>query len=455
MTAIVTDSLKRELANLLFKNIANTVDSDEFYIGIGKSDPYNDADTIINPSRTIREERIARANLQSVKKVNDTSFVIPRYNWTSGTLYTGYNDEVVGIPVNSYYVLTEDNEVYMCVQQGRNALGSVVPSTVKPNYITAGVDQTKLFQTGDGYRWKFMYALPASRANAFLSANYVPIQYIEWEQSGDSAGLNTFELQQVSIQRNAVPGQILGVNLINRGTGYTSTPTVTVVGNGSGALATATIAGGQIVKIEMNNESAALGAGYDFANIEISGGGGAGASARPIIGPIKGLGANALDDLKSNSVMLNIKPDGDEDGEFIADNDFRQITVFKNIKERGTTDNLTQTSALALRSIRVGDTATFTIDKLIRGNTSNAAGFIDHIDSDIIYYHQNENSGFGVFQVSEIVAESDGDGTDTITSVATQSIADAFSGDLLYIENRARVIRDPAQQEDIKVVISI
>ena len=95
------------------------------------------------------------------------------------------------------------------------------------------------------------------------------------------------------------------------------------------------------------------------------------------------------------------------------------------------------------------------VDKLIRGGTSDAAAFIDDIDSDRIYFHQNENTGFGVFQNGETLAESDGSGTGTIDSASSTSLADAFSGELLYIENRARVIRDAAQQEDIKVIITI
>lgn len=455
MTAIVTDSLKRTLANLLFNDISNSTDSDEYYIGIGKSDPYNEEDTTINPVRTTREERNARANVQSVKKVSDTSFVIPRYNWTGGTIYSAYNDNTTGIPTNTYYVLTEDNEVYICLQQGKNDLGTTVASTVKPSYTAAGVGQTNAFETADGYRWKFLYSLSASRSNAFLSANFVPIQVIDWNEPGDSAGLDTFELQQLAIQNAAKPGQVLGVTVTSGGTGYTTTPTVNIVGNGSSAAATATISGGSVVKIEMNNESAALGSGYDFANIEISGGGGTGAAARPIIGPINGIGADVREDLKSSSIMLNVKPDGAEGGAFVVGNDFRQVTVFKNMQERGTDTILSATNARALRSLKVSSTSSFSIDKLIRGATSDAAAFIDDLDSDTIFYHQNENTGFGVFQNGETIAESDGSGTDTIDSAGTQSIADAFSGDLLYVENRARVIRDAAQQEDIKVIITV
>ena len=76
MAAIVTDSLRKEVGELLFDNST----SGRFYIGIGKSDTYDSSDNTITPIRTKLEDRRARENLLSVRKVNNTSFVIPRYN---------------------------------------------------------------------------------------------------------------------------------------------------------------------------------------------------------------------------------------------------------------------------------------------------------------------------------------------------------------------------------------
>lgn len=452
MAATVTDSLKKLIGDLLLEQISNNADSNEYYIGIGKADEYNETDTLVDPVRTLREEREARNNLQSIKKVADISFVVTRYNWTSGTTYTGFNDNVVGIPTNPYYVMTEDNQVYICLQQGKNALGQTIPSTVKPSYSTAGVNNDQAFQTSDGYRWKFLYQLSAARANSFLSANYVPIEFV----SGDSGSLNTFELDQLQVQTAAKPGQILGVTLTSGGTGYTSTPTVTFRGDGTNAEATATISGGSIVKIEMNNESAGLGTGYTAANVEISGGGGTGASARPVIGPTSGIGADPRDDLKASLIMLNTKPSGTESGTFIVDQDFRQIVVLKNPERPDSDTQLTLTSARGLKYLRMtAPASTFTNDKLLRGATSGAAAFIDDIDSDLIYYHQNENTGFGAFQDGETLNESDGAGAGTIADADLRGIVDPFSGELLYVENRARIVRNVVQQEDIKVVIAI
>ena len=134
MVAIVTDPLRKKFANLLFQEIQNSTDNNEYFLGIGKSDPYDATDTIITPARTLKDERIARGNLQSVKKVTGNSFVIPRYNWTAGAIYSAWSDASIGIPTNSYYVLTEDNEIYICIQQGKNAAGASNTSIVKPSF---------------------------------------------------------------------------------------------------------------------------------------------------------------------------------------------------------------------------------------------------------------------------------------------------------------------------------
>lgn len=456
MASIITDKLRKQVADALLTEITNATDANQYYIGIGKSDQYDDSDNVVTPIRSLREERLARSNLQSIKQVSSqgVSFVIPRYNWTSGSVYSGFNDNAAGLPTNTYYVLTETNEVYLCLQQGKNVLGVPSVSTVQPNYNTAGVSAIQAFQTADGYRWKFMYAISAIRASNFLSANYVPVQKI-----ADSSGaptLTPLEVQQAQIQEAAVPGQILGVNITNGGTGYTSAPTVTFRGNGSNAAATATISGGVVVKVEMNNESAGLGSGYDYASVVFSGGSPTtAATGRAIIGPLAGLGADVRDDLKATSLMITAKPNGDEGGTFLIDNqDFRQIVLFKNIQYKDSDGVFTGLTGKALRSFQIDSSSTLTVDNLISGDSASA--YIDQISGTTLFYHQNENTGFGTF-ANEPVTD-DGGGTASILnaldSAGRGAEVDAFSGDVLYIENRAPIIRSSIQSEDIKIVLT-
>lgn len=456
MVAIVTDPLRLKFADLLLTEVSSTSDNNEYYIGIGKADTYDSSDTVATPVRTLEEEREARNNILSVKKVTGTSFVIPRYNWSSGAIYSGLQDDFVGIPSNSYYVMTEDNEVYICLQQSKNASGQANTSTVKPSYTDAGVNQDQAFETSDGYRWKLMFALSAARANTFLSSGFIPVEKV----TVDSASANAFELQQIRVQQAAVGGQILGVEIVNGGTGYSSAPTITFKGNGSSAAATATISGGAIVKIEMNNESAALGSGYDYASATVTGN----ASLRPIIGPSAGVGADARADLKSSSLMFNIKTEGTVNDTFTADNDFRQILLLRNLEEIDSASAgplYRGASSRAGRFLTISGTiganaSGYAVDQKMTGGTSGVTAFIDELDSsggNKIFFHQNSNTIAGNFTDGETITTTGG--SVTVDSGNKHSLVDNHTGDLLYIENRARVVRSSAQTEDIKVIITV
>ena len=455
MTAIVTDPFKRKLANDLLTEVQSSTDSSEFYIGIGKTDTYDSSDTTINPVRYLFEERIGRGNLESIKKVTASSLVVPRNNWTSGNTYSAWNDKQQGYPTNPYYVLTEDNEVYICLQQSKSSTGTANASTVKPSFSTAGVNQSQAFETSDGYRWKLLYAISAGEASSFLTSAFNPVQIV----TVDSGSATITQLQQLNIQNTVTPGQIIGVEVVNGGSGYSSAPTLTFRGNGTGAAATATIDGGAIVKVEMNNESGGLGSGYDYASLSFTGN----ATLRPIIGPRDGIGKNAPADLKSSSIMLNIKPEGSETGTFNITNDFRQISLFKNLD---LTDSASPGGRFSGVSAKVNrnmtltqdiSTTGFAVDEIITGGTSGVTAIIDEVDSGggkIIRFHQNEKTQNGNFTDGESLTGSLG-ASGTVDSGNLFGSIDIYSGDILYIENRARIVRSASQTEDIKIILTV
>ena len=181
MAAIITDPLKKQLVQTVFDEVTNN--TKRYYIGIGRSEQWDSSETVPTPTDTPRTIRNLRAGLQSIRTGADVTYVVPRYNWSSGAIYNAYDDDFASIPTNTYYVLTEDNQVYICLQQSKSATGAAQPSTVKPTGTT-----TKPFKTADGYIWKFLYALSAARASAFLSANFVPTEKIL--DSAGGAGLS-------------------------------------------------------------------------------------------------------------------------------------------------------------------------------------------------------------------------------------------------------------------------
>lgn len=469
MAATITADMRRRFIDE-FKNDADSA-SVNYYIGISRSEDWNDSDVAPTPENTEKEQRNFRHGLQSVKKTSDYSFVIPRVNWTSGTTYAAYDDSVVAHPTVPYYAMTANNAVYVCLRQGTNSAGVAQPSTVEPTGSS-----TKGIITSDGYAWKLLYTVGTLDAAKYKSANFIPVKL---QGATDSSSPAT-DVEQLTVQNAAIPGrQIVGISLDSGGAGYSSGPTVTIIGDGdlttnSGAHATATVSGGAVVKIVMNDDSSGaanaieMGQGFNFASVTLSGGGSPTkpAVARVVFGPKAGFGADPRDDLRSRAIMFNAKPVGTEDGEFIVGNSFRQIGLLRNPLQTDSASSgvaFTLSDGNCLRRLQMASVSSnFTQGSLMTGGTSGAKAYVDKTDSDEIWYHQTEGTGFTQFQEAEAVTDAAGgagntqaSGTDGDTLAYHEPKVNKYSGELLYVENRAAVTRAADQTEDIKVIIEI
>lgn len=450
--AIVTNRIKKQVIESIKTDIADS--DNNYFIGIGRSEDWNDSDIAPTVLNSAREERNFRLGLQSVKNINDYSFVVPRYNWSSGAIYSAYDDTQVGYPAQSYYVMNDNNQVYMCIQQGKNASGQAQVSTVQPTGNTTGTP----FDTADGYIWKFLYSIGALDANKFVSANYIPVELVTTTDSDSPAAV----IEQKAVQDAAIVGQVIGYAMDSGGAGYSSTPTVTVRGDGTKAKAAATLSGGQVVKVELIDSSGdyTLGSGYNFADVILTGGSPTKpAAVRPILSTPLGLGADPRDDLRSTAIMFNAKPEGVEGDDFIIGNDFRQVGLIKNLKDSAGTVDFTESTGLALKKLVFSSvTSEFTADNTILGGTSGVKALIDKVDSSNVWYHQTEATGFGNFDSGESITETDGNGAGTLNASFAPYVnpeVDTMSGEVLYIDNRGAVTRSAEQTEDIKIVIQI
>lgn len=451
--AIVTNPLKKQVISDIQSDFADSAEN--YFAVIGRSEDWNDSDVAPTAVNTAREERNFRLGIQSAKNIIDLSFVVPRYNWSSGAIYSAYDDAQVGYPAQTYYVMNDNNQVYMCIQQAKNASGQAQVSTVQPSGNTTGTP----FDTADGYIWKFLYSISALDANKYVSANYLPIK-LQGATDSDSPAA---DVEQLAVQNAAVVGQIVGYAVDSGGAGYTSTPTVTVAGNGTKAKAGATISGGQVVRVELIDSSGnyTLGSGYDYADVTITGGGSPTkpASVRAILSTPLGLGGDPRDDLRSTAIMFNTKPEGTEGSDFIVGNDFRQVGLMKDLKDSSGSVDFTASTGIGLKQLKLSSVTTgFTADNTIEGSTSGVQALIDKVDSSNIWYHQTEVTGFGNFDSGENITETDGNGAGVLNASFAPYInpeIDTFSGKLLYLDNRAAITRATDQTEDIKIVIQI
>jgi hypothetical protein len=214
MSFLLKDTIHSVLADSVYNEILSR--RSNYYYFIGKVIEWENPDVPETPEATTDYEYDTRNSIISVKRIpiSDISYVVPRRDWSSGTVYDEYNGNYsVDNPASSgatslksarFYVLTPDFNVYKCLF---NKNGSA--STVSP----IGTDALPI-TTNDGYVWKFMYTLPLSLRNRFLTETFMPVQ---------KSVLNTFYSN----------GEVDRVVIDNPGDGYSGNSIVTLTVNGT------------------------------------------------------------------------------------------------------------------------------------------------------------------------------------------------------------------------------
>jgi hypothetical protein len=124
---------------------------------------------------------------------SDCIQMVPRYDWVPGQVYAKFSTDDANLFSKNFYVVTDDRNVYKCVDNNYE-----VNSTVKPTVTsTRGI-----FHTGDGYAWKYMYTIPADTDDKFSTSNFIPV------------------VANNSVKANAVPGTVDSVSLSSLGNNY-------------------------------------------------------------------------------------------------------------------------------------------------------------------------------------------------------------------------------------------
>jgi hypothetical protein len=287
-SSLIKTILHKSLAEGVYRDVVTR--SSNYYYFLGKTLAWGDELNPPYPVDSYAYERLVRSDIITMKQIgpSDVSFVIPRRNWTTGTIYDMYDDEysteILGLNIVSggtsytslptitvtggggsgasftavvfdgqiidvdlvskgsgytsvptvtvtggngtgadlravlniassgaqkledctFYVMTEDYNVYKCLDNNNNA-----QSTIKP----LGTDVTPI-ETSDGYRWKYMYNVPINLRNKFLSDDQIPVI---------SALTNQFYSN----------GSLDSIIINNKGSGYSAATITVSSGTGS------------------------------------------------------------------------------------------------------------------------------------------------------------------------------------------------------------------------------
>lgn len=124
---------------------------------------FDTQDTLVTPYvNMIMGKQIANTNL---------NFVITNIPYVANTVFAMYDDQDTNLNNEQFYCITNEGTFYHIWKCLDNNLGA--PSTVQPSYA-AGVN-TILYQTSDGYRWKYMTSIDNGVAINFATPSWFPI----------------------------------------------------------------------------------------------------------------------------------------------------------------------------------------------------------------------------------------------------------------------------------------
>ena len=326
--SILKSGLKTSLLEAFYNEILTN--SNNYYYFLGKTLPWNGGDSIETPDDSAMYESKTRDEMILLKKVTsaDVSYIIPRHDWLSGTVFDMYDDAVgteyfisnatwalgivtatsvghgliigdsitildgvpsgyngtftvtgtttdtfnysvainpgmyevpgtivdpvtgkvttivgakavfcstsnaISLSTSKFYCMTSDYHVYKCLD---NNGGS--PSTVKP-YATS----FKTLNTSDGYIWKYMYTVPVSSRNKFMTIYDIPVTTAIRNQYYAKGSINStivtsygydYEVgTELIVNGNgyleANPARIVSYSIIDQGSGYSIAPTLTI-----------------------------------------------------------------------------------------------------------------------------------------------------------------------------------------------------------------------------------
>lgn len=479
------------------------LDNDNFYMFVGRSLPYPDE---TNPDPNYENDFDGGAfhheQMYFGVKLQETNFsyMVPKYQWTAGTVYSQYDDKDTDLPGSEFYVINSSNNVFKCID---NAGGA--KSTVEPTSTVFGGLPT---ETADGYRWLFMYGLSGQDMTKFSTGSFIPVKVDANVQSAaidggimnikvvsggsqypfNSGTLGNISDRTIAIAANASSQQnyyanctltVFGqgnlitnlkiansflqgntvyittansfnANQATQGFQYQIAPSLKVTGTGDGCEG----------YFEVNPSSGSIesvvifksGSGYVQATANAVSGVafGSGAVLRPIISPPGGHGSSIYSELYSQ--WMGVTGSFSNTYGFAENVTIRTVGVLRNptvYNSNGTPFSNTTFNQLTTLNVANTTAQAFSLGEKIIGNISGAAGAVAFCNTTVTLI-----SGLtGTFIDGEILTGQTSLVQYTLANVASTPDLATYSGEILYAQNVLASPRSASTSEQIKLVL--
>ncbi len=477
-TKTITDYFRLHNVKQFRESINETANS-VYYVFAGRHLAYANGDSSIQSVNNSVDEILYTAYDEMIfgKRVsaNDVCSVIPRYDWTYGTVFTPYRSDQILVN-EPYYVCINAISAYHIFKCLDNNNGA--NSLVAPDVTQTSPDDEFYSTSEDGYVWKYMYSVDATTFNKFSTAEFIPV--VANSQVSGNAVSGSIDVIQVSyrgsnyntfltntfistdlrvggdptkynIANNAASNNDFYVGsfiYITNGTGqgqgskivdytvvgstktitienafntaldatsvYQITPSVSITGDGSGIVARAlvnTSSSNSISQIEILNR----GSGYTYAIANVvgnTGGSTNNAVLDVVLGPKGGHGFDAEYELGATALCISSRFSNNESGTIPTENDFRTIGIIK--------DPLYANVTLTITSL----TGSFAVGESVTQANSLATGVVTSFDSVSSLSLTNVN---GVFVTNQTVTGGTSGATANATSFLISGKAKSFN----------------------------
>ena len=420
---------------------------------------------------------------------HNRSYYVIRVNANTIKLAASYDDADTGVAIDftSYglgdaHTLTfEGTKVYL---SGGTGSGATATAVITDGVIT-GIN---VVEGGLGYTGARASASLGTGATAdevtsvtvdepgsgfsFANISFIPVAgdtITETATASAVLGFTEGGTPQENVEAAATPGTIDRIVILSGGNSYIQgDASVSIVGDGQDAQAALTLTNGEVTGITITNP----GSGYSFAEISVvnatSGSPGNGARFRAIISPYGGHGSNPQKELFARSLSMTVSLTNETSDTFL-NNDFRQLGIIKNPKIHGSRDNFTSNTGNCCYVIAINNPEDVDYDDVIETDDggrfivvqkedSNNNGVVDRIHLlpiiPRIYPSSNLTNATQELSLGSLVLFDVGTVLEPRLVSFLEPEVDNRTGEIIYLDNRVKIIRTSDQVEKIRALIN-
>lgn len=267
-----------------------------------------------------------------------------------------------------------------------------------------------------------------------------------------SMKLADYTSDQSIVEQTAVKGAVYNVKVTNGGNNYTSTTQISFVGDGSGFVATPVIVDGSIVDIAITS----YGAGYSYLDVILTDpnrgviGTVVDAKLYSIISPGNGHGSDAVAELLATQLVLNTEfRQGVGDSDLVQD--YRQYGIFKNLTTPVSEKIFTENSTIVAYKVKLAGAVRPVLDEVLIQDSTKVKYRVAGILGDYIYLQIMSRRVLS--PSGTLIAAADGSRLYTVADVVTKPTVNKYSGKLLYVSNTQKLLFTDTQGIVIKTVL--